>query len=196
MLSLTQLSLGLNTGLPASVVPRAAAPAMAKSPSLPFMDAPAKLDGSMAGDKGFDPLGLSDYYSIDWLREAELKHGRVCMLAATGFVFVDLGFRAPGAPDVGSLAAHDVTVKSGHMLLLLGVVGIFEAVSYNAISEMMSGETDRKAGDYGLGAGFKKDPIKFAKYQEQEMAHCRAAMLGFSGMVTGSALNNMGFPYF
>jgi len=38
----------------------------------------------MAGDVGFDPLGLSniDDVGIDlyWLREAEIKHGRVAML--------------------------------------------------------------------------------------------------------------------
>ena len=39
----------------------------------------------MAGDVGFDPLGLSniDEVGIDlyWLREAEIKHARVAMIA-------------------------------------------------------------------------------------------------------------------
>ena len=30
---------------------------MAKSKAVPFLEAPKALDGSMAGDKGFDPLG-------------------------------------------------------------------------------------------------------------------------------------------
>jgi hypothetical protein len=34
------------------------------------------------GYAGFDPLGFSDYYDLKWLQEAEIKHGRVCMLAA------------------------------------------------------------------------------------------------------------------
>jgi len=50
---------------------------------MPFLEQPKNLDGSMAGDVGFDPLGLSeiDDLGIDlyWLREAELKHGRVAI---------------------------------------------------------------------------------------------------------------------
>eukprot|EP00308_Calcidiscus_leptoporus_P017474 CAMPEP_0119375402 /NCGR_PEP_ID=MMETSP1334-20130426/35586_1 /TAXON_ID=127549 /ORGANISM="Calcidiscus leptoporus, Strain RCC1130" /LENGTH=197 /DNA_ID=CAMNT_0007393703 /DNA_START=11 /DNA_END=604 /DNA_ORIENTATION=+ len=174
---------------------RLGAPQMLKSQALPFVDAPPKLDGSMAGDVGFDPLSLSEAYDIKYLREAELKHGRICMLATLGYVAVDLGFYAPGAPKVSSLAAHDVTVKSGHMLLLLFTVAIFEALSYNAISEMMSGETDREPGDYyldafGWAAGDKRKQMQLA-----EVVHGRTAMLAFSGIVTQSALKGIGFPY-
>jgi len=57
-----------------------------KSKAVPFLSAPANLDGSMAGDVGFDPLGFSNYIDPKWLREAELKHGRICMLAWTGCI--------------------------------------------------------------------------------------------------------------
>ena len=40
----------------------------------------------LTGYAGFDPLGFSDYYDIKWLQEAEIKHGRICMLAAVGMV--------------------------------------------------------------------------------------------------------------
>lgn len=33
---------------------------MANSKAIPFMPQPEKLDGTMAGDIGFDPLGLSN----------------------------------------------------------------------------------------------------------------------------------------
>mmetsp|Transcript_53427 Transcript_53427/g.88710 ORF Transcript_53427/g.88710 Transcript_53427/m.88710 type:complete len:205 (+) Transcript_53427:34-648(+) len=182
-------------------VPHAASPTMmAKSEALPFLEKPATLDGSMAGDVGFDPLFLSEAYSIKWMREAELKHGRICMLAFVGYVAVDCGIRAPGAPaGISSLAAHDYTVKTGHMLALLFTVGIFEALAYNAISEMMSGETDRAPGDYGfdpLGYSAGKDEATKADYALKEITHCRAAMIGFAGIVTQSALKGIGFPYF
>jgi len=45
-----------------------------KSKSVPFLDAPKNLNG-MIGDKGFDPIGFSDYVDVRFLREAELKHG-------------------------------------------------------------------------------------------------------------------------
>merc|ERR1719253_2529842 len=54
------------------------------SEAIPFMEKPAKIDDSMPGYAGFDPLGFSDYYDINWLKEAEIKHGRICMLAAVG----------------------------------------------------------------------------------------------------------------
>ena len=38
------------------------------------------------GYAGFDPLGFSDYYDIKWMQEAEIKHGRICMLAVVGMV--------------------------------------------------------------------------------------------------------------
>ena len=42
-------------------------------------------DGKMVGDKGFDPLGLADSKEkLAIYREAELKHGRLAMLAALG----------------------------------------------------------------------------------------------------------------
>ena len=55
-----------------------------KSKAMPFLTQPKNLDGSMAGDVGFDPLGISSAIDVKWLREAELKHGRICMLAVAG----------------------------------------------------------------------------------------------------------------
>merc|ERR1711892_740353 len=57
---------------------------------------PAHLSG-MIGNVGFDPMGLSTPQNIKWMREAELKHGRMTMLAWAGWVSVDLGIKFPGA---------------------------------------------------------------------------------------------------
>lgn len=61
-----------------TAAPRAAKSGMsmsAKSASIPFMPQPEKLDGSMAGDVGFDPLGLSNI-NIDF--------SEVCTVVCTG----------------------------------------------------------------------------------------------------------------
>ena len=67
------------------------------SRSLPFLARPLHLDGSMAGDAGFDPLGFaagtSDAESssrLAFMRGAELKHARIAMLAALGWPVAEL----------------------------------------------------------------------------------------------------------
>jgi hypothetical protein len=59
------------------------------------------LDGkTLAGDEGFDPLGLSNIEDLGvdlyWLQEAEIKHARVAMLAVVGLFAQELGFVLPG----------------------------------------------------------------------------------------------------
>lgn len=53
--------------------------------------APDYLDGSMAGDYGFDPLGLSaDSMARKWYRQAELVHSRWAMLGVLGILTQEL----------------------------------------------------------------------------------------------------------
>ena len=102
----------LSYNAPLSAVSRVSSPSMmAKSKALPFLEQPAHLDGSMAGDVGFDPLGLGSAYNMKWMREAELKHGRMCQLAWLGYVAVDLGIKFPGEKyaALSSFTAHEGT---------------------------------------------------------------------------------------
>ena len=45
------------------------APWQEKSKAIPFLPAAPALDGTMAGDKGFDPLLLSNIVPLKWARE-------------------------------------------------------------------------------------------------------------------------------
>ena len=61
------------------------------SQSLPFMERPMALDGTLAGDVGFDPLGFAkSEEDLMKYREAEIKHGRLAMLAAAGWPISEL----------------------------------------------------------------------------------------------------------
>ncbi len=73
-----------------------APPEMLKSKSLPFLERPAALDGTYAGDVGFDPLNFSqgDEKQLMSMREAEIKHARVAMLAAAGWPLSELWDRS------------------------------------------------------------------------------------------------------
>merc|ERR1711957_565418 len=62
-----------------------------KSQALPFMTVPAFMNGSMAGDVGFDPFGFADSpENLNNYREAEIKHARLAMLAAAGWPLSEL----------------------------------------------------------------------------------------------------------
>jgi hypothetical protein len=74
----------------ASTAPRMAVFPGTFSESVPFLKQPANLDGALPGDVGFDPLGFSDVFDIKVLREAELKHGRIAMLATLGLIVQEL----------------------------------------------------------------------------------------------------------
>lgn len=106
------------------------------------------------------------------MREAELKHGRIAMLATLGYVAVDLGLRFPGeeyAAVPSALAAHNFGVAKGDMyILLLGVV-IFEVISLFATMEMLNGG-DRQPGSFNFDPlNLGKDAAKREKFEVNEL---------------------------
>jgi hypothetical protein len=67
------------------------APVITMSKALPFQERPPMLDGSMAGDAGFDPVGFAkSKEDLMNYREAEVKHARLAMLAAAGWPISEL----------------------------------------------------------------------------------------------------------
>jgi len=186
---------------PASVVlnraaPRVSSPIMqegGKSKAIPFLKNPPGLDGSLAGDIGFDPLQISDLVPIKWSREAELKHGRICMLAVVGWVAVDLGFRVPFAPEVNSLLAHDAAVEKGPMLGLFGIIAVLEVCAgIPKVFQLLNDPDAAAPGDY------KFNPLNIkasTDMQEKELNNGRLAMMAFSGIVTQASMTGGVWPY-
>jgi Chlorophyll A-B binding protein len=138
---------------------------------------------------------------VDFLREAEIKHGRICQLALVGFAAVDLGFRIYPTPEayegLTSVTAHDALVEYGAMSQLFLWMGLAEALSTVAVIQMLQG-SGRQPGDFGLDpvgflAGKSEEEINDMKLKE--ITHCRLAMMAFSGMVTQAVLTQGPFPY-
>lgn len=174
--------------------------AVEKSQSLPFLAYPENLKGYV-GDAGFDPFRFSDFVPMDFLREAEIKHGRICMLAWTGFVAVDLGARIYPLPEayegLTSVTAHDAIVKQGGMSQILLWISLAEIVSTIAVMQMLNG-SGRKPGYFGLDpVGFLKgkSDAEVAEMELREIKNGRLAMLAFSGVVTQAVLTEGPFPY-
>jgi len=171
-----------------------------KSEALPFLPKPQNLSGYV-GDVGFDPLRISDYVPMDYLREAEIKHGRICMLAWLGYVSVDMGLRIyplpPGLEGLTSATAHDASVAQGGMAHIFLSIAFLEMGSWLSVSAMLQG-SGREPGDFGfdpLGYLKGKSEEEVNKIKLQELKNGRLAMLAFSGVVTQSVLTGLSFPY-
>jgi len=171
----------------------------AKSQALPFLESPPNCDGYV-GNVGFDPFRFSDFAPMDFLREAELKHGRICMMAWLGYVSVDCGLRVLPIPEalegVTAATAHDASIEQGGLSQMFLWFGLLEVIDFIAIKEMLEG-SGRAPGDFGFDGGLLKG--KSDEYIEdmklKEITHCRLAMMAFSGVVTQSVLTQGPFPY-
>merc|ERR1712196_550698 len=83
-------------------------------------DIPAYLTGELAGDYGYDPLGLGkDVEQVRKYRKSELIHARWAMLAAVGFIIPE-GLESNGADIVGG-----TWFETGSMMLNGGTLNYF-----------------------------------------------------------------------
>ena len=156
------------------------------SKSLPFLLRPSNLDGTMIGDVGFDPIGLSDNFDLKWLREAELKHGRVSMLAVVGFVvseFVNFPMYSSMHVDDSNMAPSVVGLSA--MLQIVFAAGIeeYRTNKGNITFETMFIDPDRVPGDLGFDPLGYKSKGEYDKLQLNELKHGRLAMLAIGGMI-------------
>jgi hypothetical protein len=89
-----------------------------KSKALPFANRPKLLDGSMPGDVGFDPFGFAgaDKASLMYMREAEIKHCRLAMLAVAGWIFAELFDKV--RCTLGRIEQHYLFILNGRFLFL------------------------------------------------------------------------------
>jgi hypothetical protein len=169
------------------------------SPSVPFLRYPAQLEGWAGGEKGFDPLAVTDALPVYLTREAELKHGRIAMLATLGWIATDLGARFPG--DVfqkisTTVEAHNKCVEAGYMAPMFGAVGTFEVYSLWLILNGWPKEIKRDSGDYFFGKNFlPKDKDKEMEMRLKELENGRLAMFAFGGIVTQAVITGKPFPF-
>jgi len=180
------------------------------SESMPFMEERSNLAGYI-GNVGFDPFGFSDDIKIEFLREAEIKHGRVCMLAWLGWVSVDLGARLDTLPagfeNLGSLEAYKAFYVDSNesfiyspLGLILECIAVPEVLQLANVWKMAAGQpADRPAGDLNCAFGIldesTPEQVELMKYKE--LKHCRLGMLAFAGVVMQSTVIGADkFPYF
>ena len=161
----------------------------------------------MAGDLGFDPLGLSEINAVGidlyWLQEAEIKHARVAMLAALGNIWVEAYGPAPGceaASAKNQMEAFWQLWKVHPQYIVAGFIAIMFIELFSGIATTSGRESGMRApGDFKLNPfGYSDDEPRLKKFKEQEIANGRLAMFAaagqlLQGVTTGEgALENLG----
>mmetsp|Transcript_24196 Transcript_24196/g.60850 ORF Transcript_24196/g.60850 Transcript_24196/m.60850 type:complete len:236 (-) Transcript_24196:47-754(-) len=115
---------------------------------------------------------------IVWAREAEVKHGRICMLAATGAIVQDLytfPFMSKWYQGEKMWGLHEAAVKSGAMWQVLFFVGLLEIPFMLTLA---NGSVD------GTGnIGFDPLGLKSDRRAVTEIKNGRLGMIAFGGMM-------------
>jgi len=164
-------------------------------PSVPFLSEPGyrAFAGNTAGDLGFDPAGLClDLKKFVYYREAEIKHGRLAMIAAIAWPLVEIE-----EPIISQrYRLPDVLAESGGKFLPVFSGGLedkflealLELMIFVGASFELVRENGKAPGDMGA------DPFKLANWKppsfvqnllpegrrwmpEGEIVHGRLAMM-------------------
>jgi len=165
--------------------------------------------GLPGGNSGFfgpdwDPAGFldnKDKLEVYRLREAELTHGRVGMLASLGFIVQEKFhplFSGAGGPAIDQMPQLPVWLWA----VMITGIGAAEskriAVGWAEVDPEDIGGAGKRAlqegyypGDIGFDPlGLKPtDPAEFRVMQEKELSHCRLAMVAAAGFIAQEAVS-------
>ena len=157
----------------------------------------------------WDPLALADLgteVTVDFFRAAEVKHGRIAMMASLGYMHHLAGIQLPGylSPseglkfsDLGAMSPGEAWGK----VPAAGVAQIFGACAAVEVYSMThDSKGDFKGGDYwfkgGLSPNLGLDPLGFGNadakavetYKTRELKNGRLAMIGIAGFVAADVI--------
>jgi Chlorophyll A-B binding protein len=182
---------------PAPVLPK-------MSESMPFMERPAALDGSLVGDVGFDPLGFAK--SKDDLlnyREAEIKHARLAMLAAAGWPISELFDKKLAsviglAPVVGA-DDRAPSLLNGGLDKISPIYWVTVLLAAGAIDVIGIKNADKRAPGY-LAGNYGFDPLGLypgdeagqKRMQLAELKNGRLAMIAITAFAVQEAVYKVG----
>jgi hypothetical protein len=194
--------------------------AAARQNWLPGGKIPPYLDGTLAGDYGFDPLSLgSKPEALRWMVQAELVHGRTAMAAASSIIFTDAAAKAganiPAWYDAGKVYVESPGAIPFSTLLVTQFV-LYHFVEIKRLEDFKKPGSQAEPGSFfGLETAFKgtgengypggafdplnlsADPAVFKVMKEREVKNGRLAMvacLGFAGAhgaQPGTPLDNL-----
>jgi Chlorophyll A-B binding protein len=172
------------------------------SASVPFLPRPKMLDGSLPGDRGFDPLNLSnDESALTWYRDAEMKHSRLAMLAAVGWPIAELYHKAIATnfdlPSILNVQDKVPSVLNGGLdatnpLFWVAAISAAAAIEFIGTKQLDKGA---EPGDFGFDPlGLLKNKSEEDKFfwKEAEIFNGRLAQLAILSYVLIEAVSGTG----
>lgn len=179
---------------------------------LPGLDPPSYLDGTLAGDFGFDPLGLGeDPKSLRWYVQAELVHARFAMAGVAGILFTDL-LRATGISKLpvwyeAGATKFDFASTTTLLIVQLLLMGFVETKRYmdfispgsQAEGPFFGLESALEGLEPGYPGGPLFDPLGLAKdienaqdWKLKEIKNGRLAMIAILGISVQALATHVG----
>lgn len=137
----------------------------------------------------FDPLGLSkdiDAPTFKNYREAELKHGRVAMLAIVGYIAQEF-FRLPGVIDLDGTTFSSIPngVAAIGVVPSFGWIQIFALIGFWELIGWEDRRASEEPGDFGTTLfGRRLQGDEKVTYQTKELQNGRLAMLAIMELIT------------
>ncbi|KAL3799915.1 hypothetical protein ACHAW5_006646 [Stephanodiscus triporus] len=175
--------------------------------ALPFLPRPTALDGSHAGDYGFDPLGLSEKLDLYAMQESEARHSRLAMLAVVGWPTSELLAPSWMLQDGGRAPSVLNGVNPLSFLAIAGFLGAAGYLEYRTslrrtLSTPMGRLHERDMSavwKYGVAGDYNWDPMNLYSscgddykgrkgLRDVELSHGRVAMLGITYFAAWEAL--------
>ncbi|EOY14470.1 hypothetical protein QUC31_000057 [Theobroma cacao] len=180
---------------------------------LPGLDPPPYLDGTLAGDYGFDPLGLGeDPESLKWYVQAELVHARFAMAGVAGILFTDL-LRVTGISNLpvwyeAGAVKFDFASTGTLIVVQLLLMGFVETKRY--MDFISPGSQAKEGSFFGLEAaleglepgypggpllnplGLAKDIKNAHEWKLKEIKNGRLAMIAMLGIFVQAYVTHAG----
>ncbi|XP_077213357.1 photosystem I light harvesting complex protein 5 [Tasmannia lanceolata] len=180
---------------------------------LPGLDPPPHLDGTLAGDYGFDPLGLGeDPESLKWYVQAELVHSRFAMAGVVGILLPDL-LRVTGISNIpiwyeAGAVKFEFASTEALFIIQLFLMGFVETKRYmdftNPGSQAQEGtflglEASFEGLEPGYPGGPLLNPLGLAKdinnaheWKLKEIKNGRLAMVAMLGIFVQAYVTRVG----
>ncbi|CEM23802.1 unnamed protein product [Vitrella brassicaformis CCMP3155] len=167
-------------------------PAASRQPALRARQTPQMAVEDLVGVSVeipfvFDPLNLGKEQNLYKYRAIELKHGRLAMLAALGYIIQQTPLRLPDP----LFLSEDLPLKQVVKVWQERPEALLQILAAVVAIELGPGRQslENAPGDLGFGARFiPEDEEDYEKLQLKELKNGRLAMIAITGMIVQELL--------